>query len=195
MANKIRIGLDAGHGFPDVHNVGPTGYVEAEGTLDMALACREELLRLGYDVCMTRMSKQGLSLTGRCNILNQARVDYAVSIHSNATGDPNVRGVETIYSIHHAKTKDGDELAKTVADALTRELGLPLRRMFDRESVNYPGNDYYTLIDKTAMTCIIAEVAFHSNPKEEALLKDPLFRKRAGQAIAHGIDAFIKMKG
>lgn len=178
----MKIGIDPGHGYPDEANRGPTGYIEAHGVLDMAMACRDELTRNGHEVFMTRTDKNGLSLTERARKLNNAKVDIAVSIHTNAAGDSRARGIETIHSIFGER---GKVLAKTIADQLKGELGLPLRRVFSRRSET--GKDYYTIIQKTAMPCVIVEVAFHSNPTEEALLKDPGFRKRAGVSIAKGI--------
>jgi N-acetylmuramoyl-L-alanine amidase len=182
-----KVGIDPGHGLPDVHNVGPTGYVEADGVLDISFACQKELQKHGVTVIMTRTTRTGLGLTARANIFNQQKVDIAVSIHTNACGDPKVYGHETIHSIHHARAHDGDELAKTISNRLLRELNEPLRRVFDRESEKFPDHDYYTVIEKTAMPCVIVEVAFHSNINEEQKLKDPAFRQRAGIAIAHGI--------
>ena len=182
----MKIGIDPGHGAPDEANRGPTGYVEAHGVLDIATACRDELLRHGHEVYMTRTGREGLSLAGRARKLNDAKVDIAVSIHTNAAPSPQARGVETIHSILGGR---GKELAKIIADQLTKDLGLPLRRVFSRRSET-TGKDYYTIIQKTAMPCVIVEVAFHSNPVEEKLLKDPAFRKKAGISIARGIMRF-----
>jgi len=100
MKAMAKIGIDPGHGGTDRANVGSTGYVEADGVLDMSLACREDLIRAGFKVVMTRETDQSLTLDQRAAILNQAKVDYAISIHTNAAAVPSVRGIETIYSIN-----------------------------------------------------------------------------------------------
>lgn len=188
MKETVKIGLDPGHGGADRSNVGTTGYVEADGVLDMARACRDELLRAGYEVVMTRETDQTLSLDQRAAMLNQAKVDYAVSIHTNAAV-PWVRGIETIYSIRRGV---GEDLALAIAGRLSDDLNLPLRRVFCRESEVNPGVDYYGMIRKTRMPCVIAEVEFHSNPAAERLLKTPWFREKAGVCLAQGIIDFVE---
>lgn len=49
-----RIFIDPGHGGSDRYNRGPTGYVEADGALDIALKLRNKLQSIGFDVGMTR---------------------------------------------------------------------------------------------------------------------------------------------
>ena len=188
MKAMAKIGIDPGHGGADRSNVGPTGYIEADGVLDMALVCRDELVRAGYEVVMTRETDQTLSIAERADIFNQAKVDLAVSIHTNAYDQPRVRGIETIHSIHGGP---GQELACIIANRLQVDLNLPLRRVFSRESETKPGKDYYGIIRLTRMPCVIVEVEFHSNPDAERLLKESWFRQKAGISIAHGIMKFL----
>lgn len=184
----VKIGIDPGHGGTDRSNVGPTGYIEADGALDIALVCRDELVRAGYDVVMTRERDETLSLTERANIFNRAGVDLAVSIHTNAAM-PGVRGIETIHSIYKGA---GQELACVIANRLQVDLNLPLRRVFSRESETKVGKDYYGIIRLTRMPCVIVEVEFHSNPDAERLLKEDWFRQKAGISIANGIISFME---
>lgn len=188
MGKTVKIGIDAGHGGADRANRGPTGYIEADGALEMALACRDGLVRVGYDVIMTRERDQTLSIAERADIFNQAKVDLVVSIHTNASKEPRVRGIETIHSIHGGP---GVGLAAVIANRLQMDLNLPLRRVFSRESEVNPGVDYYGMIRKTRMPCTIIEVEFHSNPDAERLLKEVWFRQKAGISIAHGIMKFL----
>lgn len=189
MGKTVKIGIDPGHGGTERYNVGPTGYIEADGVLDMALVCRDELVRAGYEVIMTRETDQTLSLAERADIFNQARVDYAVSIHTNACEDPRVRGIETIHSIHGGP---GQGLAAVIANRLQVDLNLPLRRVFSWESETKPGKDRMAIIRLTRMPCVIVEVEFHSNPDAERLLKESWFRQKAGVSIANGIISFVE---
>lgn len=188
----VKIGLDPGHGGADRSNRGPTGYIEADGVLDMALACRDELIGFGYDVFMTRETDKTLTLSQRAAMLNRAGVDLAVSIHTNAAATPGVRGIETIHSIRGGP---GKQLATELAHRLQGDLELPLRRVFTRESLANPGKDYYGIIRQTTMPCVIVEVEFHSNPEAEQLLKDAEFRRQAGVSIARGIFDFVRRYG
>jgi N-acetylmuramoyl-L-alanine amidase len=181
------IALDPGHGGTDRKNVGPTGYVEADGVLDIALACRDELQNIGHEVMMTRETDETLSIRERADLINISGADIAVSIHTNAFEDPQVRGVEIIHSIIGGR---GERLAEIFLNRLAQDLDLPKRRIFSREGDN--GKDYYGIIRETVMPCVIVEVEFHTNPKAEQLLKDPVFRKNAGLSIARGIKEFFE---
>jgi N-acetylmuramoyl-L-alanine amidase len=190
--SKIKIGIDPGHGGKDRANRGPTGYIEADGVLDISKACAEELLQNGFEVEMTRQKDESLSLKARADILNKANVDIAISIHTNAVSDYRVRGIETIHSVFTEGI--GDELAKVLAKQLSVDLDLPIRRVFCLDNAKTPHkDDYYGIIRKTRMPCVIVEVEFHSNPKAEALLKDSDFRKRVGISIAKGIINFSEV--
>jgi N-acetylmuramoyl-L-alanine amidase len=189
MGKTVKIGIDPGHGGADRSNIGPTGYIEADGALEMALVCRDELIRAGYTVVMTRETDQTLSLAERADIFNRAKVDLAVSIHTNAYKNPQVRGIETIHSIHGGP---GQGLAAVIANRLQVDLNLPLRRVFSWESETKPGKDRMAIIRLTRMPCVIVEVEFHSNPDAERLLKESWFRQRAGVSIAQGIMSFTE---
>jgi N-acetylmuramoyl-L-alanine amidase len=180
------IALDPGHGGTDRKNVGPTGYVEADGVLNIALACRDELRNIGYEVMMTRAKDETLSIRERAGIINSSGAEIAVSIHTNAFEDPQVRGVEVIHSIYGGR---GERLAEIFLNRLVQDLDLPKRRIFSREGDN---GDYYGIIRETVMPCVIVEVEFHTNPEAEQLLKDPVFRKNAGLSIARGIKGFFE---
>ncbi len=60
-----RIFIDPGHGGSDRANRGPTGYVEADGALDIALRLRSKLQALGFIVGMSRDKDVTVSLTQR----------------------------------------------------------------------------------------------------------------------------------
>jgi N-acetylmuramoyl-L-alanine amidase len=178
----MKIALDPGHGGADRKNTGPTGYVEADGVLDIASHCRDELQNAGFTVFMTRGSDRTLSIRERARLINQAQADVAVSIHTNAAADPRIRGVEVIHSIHGGP---GERLATILYNRLAHDLHLPQRRRFQR--IGNQGRDYYGIIRKTSMPCVIVEVEFHTNPEAERLLQDPLFRRKAGIALAGGV--------
>jgi N-acetylmuramoyl-L-alanine amidase len=60
----MKVCLDPGHGGKDRGNRGPTGYVEADGTLDIALRVRSILKKKGIDPIMTRDKDITVSLAG-----------------------------------------------------------------------------------------------------------------------------------
>ena len=183
--------IDPGHGGRDRANRGPTGYVEADGTLAIAKACRCVLEAAGVKVIMTRETDEDLAppdkpysveadLIARARIANNAKANYFVSVHTNAFKDPAARGTETHC---YSTTSPGFKLAKTVQDAVVGALGTT-----DRGVKVSP---QFIVLRYTAMPAVLVEVAYHTNPEEERLLKQPAFLRKAGEAVAVGILRFL----
>ncbi len=197
------VGIDPGHGGRDRSNRGPTGYVEADGTLAMALACRDELRRVGVEVVMTREAdvdlapagrpySQGADLHARSKLLNDAGAEVVLDIHTNAAGAPEARGVELYRSVASPPEK-GTRLAGLILEELRAATGFPSRDPSVRTRENDAGHDYYHMIRETRGTAVIVEVGFHTNPQEERRLKDPMLLAQAGLAIARGTLAYLGM--
>ena len=94
-----RIVIDAGHGGHDTGTIGPTGLMEKDLCLDVALRLGkliEEKLP-GADVVYTRSDDTYIPLEERTHIANEAKADLFVSIHANSSRDHGARGVETYY--------------------------------------------------------------------------------------------------
>ncbi|HTT33091.1 MAG TPA: N-acetylmuramoyl-L-alanine amidase [Methylomirabilota bacterium] len=94
-----RIVIDAGHGGHDTGTIGPTGLMEKDLCLDVALRLGKiiEQRLPGADVIYTRSDDTFIPLEERTNIANQAKADLFISIHANSSRDPDARGIETYY--------------------------------------------------------------------------------------------------
>ena len=94
-----RIVIDAGHGGGDTGTIGPTGLMEKDLCLDVALRLGKIIQQrlLGAEVVYTRQSDSFVPLEERTAIANQARADLFISIHANSSPDHKTRGVETYY--------------------------------------------------------------------------------------------------
>jgi N-acetylmuramoyl-L-alanine amidase len=94
-----RIVIDAGHGGHDTGTIGPTGLMEKDLCLDVALRLGKiiEQKLPGADVVYTRADDTFIPLEERTNIANEAKADLFVSIHANSSPDHGARGVETYY--------------------------------------------------------------------------------------------------
>lgn len=189
----IKICLDAGHGGSDRANRGKTGYIEADGVLDISLKLRDELLSTGvFEVKLTRDKDMSLGVRERGNIAAKWGADMFISEHSNATGLPNNttrRGVDVYTSVD---LKD-DVLAKKMADAIALVMGTK-GKACKRESTNYPGEDYYGVIDAAqdggVKHVLLIENGFHDNLQDEAILKNPNKRLAIAKAQAKVICEF-----
>src|SRR5437016_7385952 len=94
-----RIVIDAGHGGHDTGTIGPTGLMEKDLCLDVALRLGKiiEQRLPGADVIYTRSDDSFIPLEERTNIANQAKADLFISIHANSSRDHAARGIETYY--------------------------------------------------------------------------------------------------
>ena len=94
-----RIVIDAGHGGHDTGTIGPTGLMEKDLCLDVALRLGKiiEQRLPGADVVYTRSDDTFIPLEDRTNIANQAKADLFISIHANSSRDHAARGIETYY--------------------------------------------------------------------------------------------------
>lgn len=94
-----RIVIDAGHGGHDTGTIGPTGLMEKDLCLDVALRLGKIIQQRlpGADVVYTRSDDTFIPLEERTNIANQAKADLFLSIHANSSEDHSARGIETYY--------------------------------------------------------------------------------------------------
>jgi N-acetylmuramoyl-L-alanine amidase len=94
-----RIVIDAGHGGHDTGTIGPTGLMEKDLCLDVALRLGKIIQQRlpGAEVVLTRSDDTFIPLEERTNIANQAKADLFISIHANSSRDHAARGIETYY--------------------------------------------------------------------------------------------------
>ena len=94
-----RIVIDAGHGGHDTGTVGPTGLMEKDLCLDVALRLGKIIQQKlpGAEIVYTRSDDTFIPLEDRTRIANEAKADLFVSIHANSSPDHGARGVETYY--------------------------------------------------------------------------------------------------
>jgi N-acetylmuramoyl-L-alanine amidase len=94
-----RIVIDAGHGGHDTGTIGPTGLMEKDLCLDVALRLGKIIQQRlpSADVVLTRSDDTFIPLEERTHIANEAKADMFISIHANSSQDPGARGIETYY--------------------------------------------------------------------------------------------------
>jgi N-acetylmuramoyl-L-alanine amidase len=122
--------VDAGHGGDDEGAVSPGGLYEKDLVLAVAKQLARRLAAAGVSVVLTRSDDTFIPLEQRTSIANDARGDLFVSIHANATRDPDVRGIETFFMALDAS----DDHASRVARRENRAFG-------ERKGPAQPGDD------------------------------------------------------
>ena len=151
---------------------------EKDLNLSIALACKEELVRHGVSVKMSREKDENDPIGEEVNECNAYCPDLAVDIHNNAGGGD---GGEVFY--HHGGGK-----SKTLAENILAEIvkvGQNSRGAKTRKNAN--GKDYYGFIRETSCPAVIVECAFVDNASDLKILATESQRKQMGIAIAKGI--------
>jgi N-acetylmuramoyl-L-alanine amidase len=94
-----RIVIDPGHGGHDTGTIGPTGLMEKDLCLDVAVRLGKIIQQRlpGAEVVFTRSDDTFIPLEERTRIANEARADLFISIHANSSHDHAARGIETYY--------------------------------------------------------------------------------------------------
>jgi len=94
-----RIVIDAGHGGHDTGTIGPTGLMEKDLCLDVALRLGKIIQQRlpSADVVFTRSDDTFIPLEERTHVANEAKADMFISIHGNSSPDTAARGIETYY--------------------------------------------------------------------------------------------------
>lgn len=176
--------IDAGHGGNDPGAVG-NGIQEKDVVLAISLDLGRALQSLGYSVYYTRTNDVEIDLEPRVASAESINADAFVSIHANSLAARNsaVNGVET----YHARGSTvGKELAEYVHAQIIEGTGASDR------SVRSAG---FYVIARTSMPAILVETGFVTNPTEAANLDNPSYQKRMAEAIAKGIDQFMRVRG
>jgi len=168
----IKIVLDPGHGG-EPGAVGPAG--TKEKVINLAVAFRvAAILRPVAEVIMTREADVDMSLQARAIMADEA--DAFVSIHCNAADKPGAHGTETL---HYPGSVWGRRLAQAIQQRVVAALDTADRGLKERSDL--------AVLRLTNPPAALVEIAFLSNPAEEAMLNDPTTHAKAAEAIAQGI--------
>jgi N-acetylmuramoyl-L-alanine amidase len=211
-----RIVIDAGHGGHDPGASGK-GVEEAELVLDVALRLEKLLQKApGVEVILTRRTDEFIPLQERTAIANREGADLFLSIHANASSNPQARGIET-YFLNFANNLSAAAVAARENAASGQAMGaLPdlvkaialnnkldesrdfathiQRMMFDRlRGTNSAIKDLgvkqapFVVLIGAAMPSVLAEISFVTNPQEARLLKGTAYRQRIAEALFNAI--------
>ncbi len=220
-----RIVIDPGHGGHDTGTIGPSGLMEKDLVLSVALNLRSLLQdKLGAEVVLTRDKDMFVSLEERTAIANQHQADLFISIHANSSEIRSISGAETYY-LDFARTeserevaarenattvsniRDLENLVKKIAQAdksaESRELAAIVQRNVYSElqqllpSARNRGvrRAPFIVLIGANMPSVLAELAFISNPKDEKILNNKENQACLAKALFSGIESYMKTLG
>jgi N-acetylmuramoyl-L-alanine amidase len=215
-----KVVIDPGHGGHDAGSTGATGLVEKDVTLDIAkrLAALLET-SMGSEVVLTRKDDVYISPEQRTAIANQNHADLFISIHANSSTLRSATGVETYY-LNFTSSQEALEVAarenassqRSVADLgdLIKKIALKDKIDESREFAAKVQQSLYSgsvragnrtrdrgvrkapfiVLIGAEMPCVLTEIGFLSNPKEEALLRKPEYRQKIAEALYRGVSQY-----
>jgi N-acetylmuramoyl-L-alanine amidase len=176
--------VDAGHGGGDPGAVA-NGIYEKNVVLPISLNLGQVLQGMGYTVYYTRTNDVEIDLEPRVALAERIRADVFVSVHANALA-PGNSGISGIETYHSRNSTVGKELASYVHSQIISATGAKDRSV--------RGAGFY-VIAKTSMPAILVETGFVTNPTEARNLSNPNYQKQMADAIARGIDQFMRVRG
>ena len=174
-----RVVIDAGHGGKD-KGANREGLLEKDLNLTVALKLKRALEARGVRVTMTRSVDMFLELSEITAITNREQPDLFVSVHTNASTNPGIYGLETYYYTPQSRL-----LAQKVHNKLVNLVGAPDRGV--RTAVFY-------VIHHTQVPAILCEMGYISNTAERAALQSDARQEKTANAIAEGVVEYLKSR-
>ena len=211
-----RIVIDPGHGGHDSGAKGK-GVTEAELVLDVALRLEKLLLKVaGVEVILTRRTDEFIPLPDRTAIANRESADLFLSVHANASPNPQAHGVET-YFLNFANNSSAAAVAARENAASTLAMGempdlvksIALNNKVD-ESRDFATHVQHAMAERlrasnkllkdlgvkqapfvvligATMPSVLAEISFVTNPQEAKLLKSGAYRQKIAESLFNAI--------
>lgn len=175
--------LDAGHGGHDQGTKDSLGE-EKDLNLKTAFYVRNELVKMGYRVMMTRSRDIFIALEQRALFANRHHADLFVSIHYNSAPQKTAQGIEIFY--YEKTTPSRRKASKAAANSiLSKVIGAT-------GAVNrgLKAGDY-CVIRETGVPAILIEGGFMTHDEEGKKIRQTLYQKKLAKAIAEGIDSYF----
>lgn len=187
-----------GHGFPDGGATSTSGIKESDINLEVAKLLEEELVKLGYEVIMTRRDENNIAdsdkqstirkmkvsdINNRIEIVNNSNADMLISIHMNKFSEEKYYGWQTFY-------KKDSELSKVLANKIQKEISNNIDRENKRMELPI---DNVKLVDKSEIPAVIVECGFLSNHEDIRLLQTKEYKMQIVNGIIGGIEEFYNI--
>lgn len=178
----IKILIDPGHGgSEDLGSRGPTGYPEKEAVMVTSKLLRQELIKRGAKVVMTREKDVDLGLAERVEMINQTEPAIALSIHYNALPDDgdamNTKGVGMFW--YHPQSHD---LAIFLQNYLVQKLKRPSYGVFWNN---------LALTRPTTAPSVLLELGFMINPFEFEWITNLQEQKKLALTLADAVTEWM----
>ncbi len=213
--------IDPGHGGNDpgcVYN----GYKEKDVVLAISQKVKAALESKGYQVFLTRSQDVYPSLNDRYRVANEHRPFVFLSIHCNASPNPQATGVEVFVGgvkprgegagdvasrenqlfLKEGSAADANRVGNILSSAYyqsSREVSAELGKIMSEKISSTTGQKNRGLkeaplvvLDGMYYPACLIEVGFLSNAEEAKKLASSAFQEKIAQAIAQAVDDFSR---
>ncbi|WP_437791602.1 N-acetylmuramoyl-L-alanine amidase [Macrococcoides caseolyticum] len=166
LKNKTII-IDAGHGGRDQGSSSKNGTKEKEITLKTSLMLRDKLQDEGANVIMTRATDEYVKLNDR-----KGKADAFLSIHADALGSA-PHGLTVYYY---------SDSQKMLADTL--HMAIKKKALLSDRGVR---QENFQVIRQTKQPAVLLELGYISNPTDEYMMNDKIYRQITTTSIVDGL--------
>ena len=167
-----------------------SGWDEYELNLAVSLQLRDELVRRGYTVYMTRETHDvSISNKERAEFATGTGADILVRIHANGSEDSSVNGALCMAPTNSNQflsanlISESQILSRCIIDSYIVATG------FGNQGV-YP-TDEMSGINWSTIPVTIVEMGYMSNPSDDAKMADSSEQVKMVKGIADGIDSYF----
>ena len=184
----ITVVIDPGHGgiYPGAQST--TGIIEKNITLELSKKIEELAPLYNVKTILTRSNDATVGnaadlredLLNRVKIINEAKADLSISIHTNA-GTQAVTS-ETGFEAYISKKKN-DPQARLLASTLLTGIKTiyPITDIIQQRAVGV------TVLDKSDCPSVLLECGYITNPADLAFISNPVNQEKIARKILEGI--------
>jgi len=167
-----------------------SGWAEYELNLDVSLKLRDELVRRGYTVYMTRDTHDiNISNMERAKFASDHNGDILVRIHANGSDDSSVNG-----ALCMAPTTSNQFLSADLINESRRLSSCIINSYVAATGFNNQGvysTDEMSGINWSAMPVTIVEMGYMSNASDDAKMADAAMQVNMVKGMSDGIDNYF----
>lgn len=194
LEGKI-ICIDPGHGGTaktDSYRVGSTGEREEWINLRVGLRLKKLLEDRGAKVIMTRKGDEDIPLSERAELAVNNKADLFLSIHHNATADPEVNFPIIYFHGNASENMASVDLGKEIARKLSENLysGNTKTSLVSDHTI-FPRGGAVVLRSTYGIPAVLSEASFFTNLTEEEKLKESEYNQKEAEGYLEALENFF----
>lgn len=163
-------------------------------TLEISMALRDELIRQGATVVMTKeQPMQALTNLQRCQVAEDAGAQIMLRIHLDLWKNTKKRGFHVYAPLNsdYAKAVADKNTYRTMGEmmlnAMKRAAGYPVDGKDGTKYGAVKMSDQFVGNNWAKMTCFLIETAYMSTPREDYMSSHPVYQQVLARGMAQGV--------